>query len=69
MAASSRVTAIQLRQQPQIFPENDTDVVFLDLNMSDALNRTFQELRSKNEEVRLKAAHGIRTAVVVAARG
>ncbi|KAL9028784.1 MAG: hypothetical protein Q9196_002897 [Gyalolechia fulgens] len=73
--AASKVTAIQaassitaIPPRPRIPPGNDTDVVFLDLKMSDALNRTFQELKSKNEEVRIKAAHGIRTAVVVAAR-
>ncbi|KAL9017036.1 MAG: hypothetical protein Q9185_005638 [Variospora sp. 1 TL-2023] len=36
--------------------------------MSDALNRTLQELKSKNDETRVKAAHDIHTAVVVAAR-
>lgn len=37
--------------------------------MSDALNRTFQDLRSKNEDARVKAAGDVRTAVVLAARG
>ncbi|KAI4086955.1 MAG: hypothetical protein LQ339_008975 [Xanthoria mediterranea] len=36
--------------------------------MSDALNRTFQDLRSKNEDARVKAAGDVRTAVVLAAR-
>lgn len=60
--------------KPIIEPvEDDFDIPFLDLNidadMSDALNRNFQELKSKNDEVRVKAAHDIRAAVVVAARG
>ncbi len=37
--------------------------------MADALNRTFQDLRSKYEDVRVKAAGEVYTAVVVAARG
>ena len=37
--------------------------------MSDSLNRTFQELKSKNDDVRVKAAHDVYAAVVVAARG
>ncbi|KAL9596585.1 MAG: hypothetical protein Q9219_005712 [cf. Caloplaca sp. 3 TL-2023] len=36
--------------------------------MSDALNRTFQELRNKNEDIRAKAAKEVHTAVIVAAR-
>lgn len=68
--ASLTVILIHLPQQPVILPaDNDSDIEFLDLNMSEALNRTFQELRSKNEDVRVKAAHDVYTAVVVAARG
>ncbi|KAL8826647.1 MAG: hypothetical protein Q9170_007322 [Blastenia crenularia] len=36
--------------------------------MSESLNRSLQELKSKNDDVRVKAAHDIYTAVVVAAR-
>lgn len=37
--------------------------------MSDVLNLPLQELKSKNDEVRIKAAREIYAAVVVAARG
>lgn len=75
MASSSNIYPIRLPPKLRILPfEDDIDVSPLDLNsldfnMSDALNRTFQELKSKNDEVRFKAAQAIRTAVVVAARG
>ena len=45
------------------------DTPFVVAMMSDALNRTFQDLRSKNEDARVKAAADVRTAVVLAARG
>lgn len=37
--------------------------------MSDALNRAFQDLRSKHEETRVKAAGEVYSAAVLAARG
>ncbi|KAL8848092.1 MAG: hypothetical protein Q9198_011208 [Flavoplaca austrocitrina] len=37
--------------------------------MSDALNRAFQDLRSKHEDTRVKAAAEVYSAAVLAARG
>lgn len=45
------------------------DTPFVIVMMSDALNRTFQDLRSKHEDARVKAAGEVHTAVVLAARG
>lgn len=63
-----------LPKKPVLRPvNNDLDIPYLDLQtgfiMSDALNRTFQELKSKNDDARVKAAHDVYAAVVVAARG
>lgn len=52
---------------PTVVKRHDTPFVIV--MMSDALNRTFQDLRSKHEDARVKAAGDIHTAVVLAARG
>ncbi|KAL8733536.1 MAG: hypothetical protein Q9181_003535 [Wetmoreana brouardii] len=57
--------------KPVIHPvENDSYIPFLFLEsiMSDALNQALQDLKSKNEEVRTKAAHDVYAGVVAAAR-
>lgn len=53
--------------------DDDLDIPILilniDIKMTDAVNRNFLELKSKNDEVRVKAAHEIYAAVVAAVRG
>lgn len=62
-------------QKPTILPLEDEGLEIADLfldkfdEIMDLLNRAFQELRSKQEDVRVKAAHDVYAAVVVAARG
>ncbi len=62
-------------QKPTILPLEDEgleiSVLFLDTSteIMDLLNRAFVELKSKQEDVRVKAAHDVYAAVVVAARG
>ncbi|KAI4184996.1 MAG: hypothetical protein LQ346_006001 [Caloplaca aetnensis] len=61
-------------QKPTILPLEDEGLEIADLfldkfdEIMDLLNRAFQELRSKQEDVRVKAAHDVYAAVVVAAR-
>ena len=39
------------------------------LQLSDSLNRTFADLKSKSEDVRLRASYDLQSLVTTAARG
>jgi len=41
----------------------------MSLQGSEALSRTFQELKSKNQDIRLKASYDLYSLIVSAARG
>lgn len=45
------------------------DVITMSLQTADALTRTFQDLKSKNEETRVRASHELYSHVALAARG
>lgn len=71
----SRRVHIVPPQKPTISPLDDEGLEIPDLfldkfdEIMDLLNRAFQELKSKHDDVRVKAAHDVYAAVVVAARG
>lgn len=62
-------------EKPTIPPLEDEGLEIPDLfldrfdEIMDLLNRAFQELKSKHDDVRVKAAHDVYAAVVVAAQG
>jgi len=45
------------------------DATAMSLQGSEALSRTFQELKSKNQDIRLKASYDLSSLIVSAARG
>ena len=45
------------------------DVIRMSLQTADALTRTFQDLKSKNEETRVRASHELYSHVALTARG
>lgn len=50
-------------------PEHATDDSVMALQLSDSLNRTFADLKSKHEDVRLRASYDLHGLVTTAARG
>ena len=64
---SSSTTRGRGNQNSQTVPAADAKA--MSLQGSEALSRTFQELKSKNQEVRLKASYDLYSLIVLAARG
>lgn len=55
--------------EPGLQTEHVDDDNVMALQLSDSLNRTFADLRSKHEDVRLRASYDLQGLVTTAARG